>query len=83
MTKMKITKRQLRRIIKEEKAKLMKEMVPGRNLADDSAYESDYNAAYNDLFEAIESALARARREGVEIEDVQTIINDAIDAAGY
>ena len=35
---MKITKRQLRRIIKEEKARLMSEMVPGRNLADDEAY---------------------------------------------
>ena len=80
---MKITKTQLRRIIKEEKAKLMKEMVPGRNLADDSAYESDYGAAYNDLFEALESAFARARREGVELEDIQTIVNDAINSAGY
>lgn len=80
---MKITKNQLRRIIKEEKDKLMKEMVPGRNLADDSAYESDYAAAYDDLFTALESALARARREGVELEDVQTIINDAVDSAGY
>ena len=35
---MKITKRQLRRIIMEEKARLMSEMVPGRNLADDETY---------------------------------------------
>ena len=83
---MKITKRQLRRIIREEKVRLAEAMptgIHGTNLADDSAYESDYAAAYDDLYTALESALAQARKNGLELEDVQTIVNDAINDAGY
>ena len=65
---MKITKRQLRRIIREEKARLS-EMGPpgihGTNLADDEAYENELNAAMQDLYSALETALYKAKQAGL------------------
>ena len=82
----KITKRQLKRIIKEEKAKL-NEISPagihGTNLADDEAYEKQYMAAMQDLYEALETALQKAKQAGLQYEDVQTAWDDASDGTRY
>ena len=75
--KMRITKRQLRRIIKEEKARLMKEMIP------DDQYGDPYMEAMMDLYDAFEAALAKARAAGVSREDIQTAFDDAKNDVGY
>ena len=57
---MKITKRQLRRIIKEEKARLMREMHP----------RAEADNAYMDVLEGVEELMAsimRGTRMGVEL----------------
>ena len=83
---MKITKRQLRRIIREEKARLS-EISPtgihGTNLADDEAYENEYMAAMQDLYEALEIALQKAKQAGLEYTDVQTAWDDAREGTRY
>ena len=83
---MKITKRQLRRIIREEKARLS-EISPtgihGTNLADDEAYENEYMAAMQDLYDALESALHKAKQAGLEYADVQTAWDDAREGTRY
>ena len=82
----KLIKRQLKRIIKEEKAKL-NEISPagihGTNLADDEAYEKQYMAAMQDLYEALETALQKAKQAGLQYEDVQTAWDDASDGTRY
>ena len=74
---MKITKRQLRRIIKEEKQKLLVEMV-----ADDS-YEDPYMGEMMDLYDALEAALAKAKAAGISYEDMMTAFDDARQGLGY
>ena len=49
---MKITKRQLRRIIKEEKARLMREMHP----------RAEADNAYMDVLEGVEELMAAIKR---------------------
>ena len=72
---MKITKRQLRRIIKEERARLLKEM--------DTAYGSDYADSMQDLYQDLEDVFARAKMAGIFSEDIKTVIDDAMSGAGY
>ena len=74
---MRITKRQLRRIIKEEKQKLLVEMV-----ADDS-YEDPYMGEMMDLYDALEAALAKAKAAGISYEDMMTAFDDARQGLGY
>ncbi len=68
---MKITKRQLRRIIKEEKAKLQE--VGGFNLADDEAY-NEAILEFSDKFSAL---MGEMLRMGMTSEDVEEAINVA------
>ena len=68
---MKITKRQLRRIIKEEKAKLQE--MGGFNLADDEAY----NEAILEFSDKFASLMGKMLGMGMTPEDVE----EAIDVA--
>ena len=68
---MKITKRQLRRIIKEEKARLSE--VGGFNLADDEAYNKAI-LEFSDKFKAIIDEMLKM---GMLPEDVDEAINVA------
>ena len=68
---MKITKRQLRRIIKEEKAKLQE--IGGFNLADDEAYMN----AITDYADKFASLMGKMLRMGMTPDDVE----EAIDIA--
>ena len=72
---MKITKRQLRRIIKEEKARLLSEM--------DTGYGSDYGDSMQDLYQDLEDVFAKAKRAGIFPEDIKTVLEDAMSGAGY
>ncbi len=74
---MKITKRQLRRIIKEEKAKLTNEVHS------DDRYEDPYMDAMIDLYDALEVALSMAKHAGISYEDVMTAFGDAKADTGY
>ena len=69
---MKITKRQLRRIIKEEKAKLQEE-IGGYNLGDDEAY-NEAILEFSDKFAAL---MGEMLRMGMLPEDVEEAINVA------
>ena len=69
---MKITKRQLRRIIKEEKAKLQ-EQIGGYNLGDDEAY-NEAILEFSDKFSAL---MGEMLRMGLLPEDVEEAINVA------
>ena len=71
-SKMKITKNQLRRIIKEEKAKLQ-EQIGGYNLGDDEAY-NEAILEFSDKFAALMSEMLRM---GMLPEDVEEAINVA------
>ena len=69
---MKITKRQLKRIIKEERAKILKE------------YGSDpYMDAMMDLYDTLEVAFAKAKKAGIDYTDLVTAIDDAKNDTGY
>ena len=72
---MKISKRQLKKIIKEEKARLLREM--------DTGYGSDYGAAMEDLYQDLEAAFAKAENAGIFPEDIETVLADAMSGAGY
>lgn len=74
---MKITKRQLRKIIREEKARILNEMIP------DNQYEDPYMEAMMDLYEDFEAALAKAKAANISHEDVQTAFGDASENTGY
>ena len=74
---MKITKRQLRRIIREEKARILNEVSP------DDQYEDPYMGAMFDLYEDLEAALAKAKVANISYEDMQTALDDAKRDAGY
>ena len=67
---MKITKNQLRRIIKEEKARLQEVEA----LAVDS---EAYMVAYEDLFDELRNAFANAKQKGLIIDDIDEAISDA------
>ena len=80
---MKITKRQLKRIIQEEKIKLLNEQVPGTNLADDDAYYGQQMEDMQELYDALVVALTKAKKAGIEYTDFQTILDDAQSETGY
>jgi len=69
---MKITKRQLRRIIREEKTRLQEE-VGGYNLGDDEAY-NEAILEFSDKFAAL---IGQMLRMGMLPEDVEEAINVA------
>jgi len=69
---MKITKRQLRRIIKEEKTRLQEE-VGGYNLGDDEAYEETHYE-FVDKFTAIVKEMLQL---GMLPEDIEDAFNVA------
>ena len=69
---MKITKRQLRRIIKEEKAKLQ-EQIGGYNLGDDEAY----NEAILEFSNKFSALMGEMLRMGMLPEDIEEAINVA------
>ena len=62
---MKITKRQLRRIIKEEKAKIQE--IGGYNLADDEAYMD----AISDFADKISPFIGKMLRLGLTRDDIE------------
>ena len=68
---MKITKRQLRRIIREEKAKIQE--IGGYNLGDDAAY-NEAILEFSDKFAAL---MGEMLRMGMLPEDVDEAINVA------
>ena len=92
---MKITKRQLRRIIKEEKQKLVKEFGSeeyGRQTKEfepiakiDGAYGPDFDGAYMDLddYESFENAVVKAVDKFVQMgyqkEDVVEALKSIIE----
>lgn len=80
---MKITKRQLRRIIAEEKAKLLDEQVPGTNLADDDAYYEQQMKVMQEVYDGLYAVFVKAKKAGIEYTDIQTIMDDAQEEAGY
>jgi len=69
---MKITKSQLRRIIKEEKAKLQ-EQIGGYNLGDDEAY----NEAILEFSNKFSALMGEMLRMGMLPEDIEEAINVA------
>ncbi len=70
ITKMKITKRQLRRIIKEEKARLLKENV-GHGI-----FNTDY---IYDLLEEEMMAYSEGQVTAMEFESIRRAVLDAVD----
>jgi len=82
---MKITKRQLRRIIKEEKTKLLKEQA-GASMSQASMEEVDriLRSVWN---EAIESYLGEGmpeeEAEDLASQDVMELVDGWIDSVGY
>ena len=73
---MKITKRQLKKIIQEEKAKLVNEISDDDNM---DAYMEAMQVLYDDLV----LALTKARKARIEYTDFQTVLDDAQEEAGY
>ena len=68
---MKITKRQLRRIIAEEKQKLTTEALsPGT---------PEYQGAVDDLYDSFRNAIARARDAGLLQDDVDDAYQEAVE----
>ena len=89
---MKITKRQLRRIIKEEKANILSEMTAGERarglFLDDAMAERTktlmthlYNNAVNDAI--AEEGLEAAEAEEMVIEGVLEVVREFLDGVGY
>ena len=82
---MKITKNQLRRIIKEEKAKLLKEAPRyGEDYADDQSSQftlspesKEWAAAYDQLYDELRNAFAVAMEAGLLEDDISEAIDDA------
>ena len=73
---MKITKRQLKKIIQEEKTKLVNEVS-------EEEMDRRYMEAMQDLYDALEQALAAARAAGIEYPDLMTAYDDAKESTGY
>jgi len=96
---MKITKRQLRKIIKEEKARLLSELTPGElgmaaagggtpadqgfAAAAEDAEEERYMEAMLDLYAELSAALAKAKKARIDYNDLQTAFDDASAENGY
>ena len=89
---MKITKRQLRRIIKEEKTKILSEMTAGERarglLLDDAMAERTktlmthlYNNAVNDAI--AEEGLMTEEAEEMAIGGVLEVVKEFLDSVGY
>ena len=88
---MKITKRQLRRIIKEEKAKLAEQMTlgqRGRGLIDNTMAERAkahltglYDGAVNDLI--AEEGLTEEEAEEMAVAAVIEVVKEFLDSVGY
>ena len=72
---MKITKRQLRRIIKEEKAKLqeVETLSPGSD---------EYDEAYDALFDELRNTFSVALGKGLISDDIHDAISDALGYIG-
>ena len=73
---MKITKRQLKKIIQEEKAKLVNE------ISDDDDMDV-YMEAMQVLYDDLVLALTKARKARIEYTDFQTVLDDAQEEACY
>ena len=88
---MRITKRQLRRIIKEEKAQLTEQMTlgsRGRGLIDDAMAERTktlmmhlYSNAVNDFI--AEEGLMEEEAEEMAIAAVVEVVKEFLDSVGY
>ena len=81
---MKITKQQLRRVIREEKNKLLREekakLNRSRQLTEAGEYGTpEYDMALDDLVNALRNVLADAKDAGVMDRDIQDAIADALD----
>jgi len=70
---MKITKRQLRRIIREEKAKIQEIGVGGYNLGDDE----EYNEAILEFSDKFAALMGEMLRMGMLPEDIEEAIGVA------
>jgi hypothetical protein len=84
---MKITKRQLRRIIKEEKAKLRREAIdpdlPMSNYEDPDGgmmpgQEELWMRANEDLTETFKNAIANAKEKGLLDDDINDAFQEAL-----
>lgn len=96
---MKITKRQLRKIIKEEKARLLSELTPGElgmaaagggtpadrgfAAAAEDAEEERYMEAMMDLYSEFSASLEKAKKAGIDYNDLITAWDDARSELGY
>ena len=82
---MKITKQQLKRIIAEESKKIQAEVAdqPPYEESEEEAEDRRYMEAMQDLYDALEPALSKARRAGISYPDMQTVLDDIIDAINY
>jgi hypothetical protein len=73
---MKISKRQLRRIIKEEKAKIIKEYYPIGGDAPSPSWKAFQDAAYAAAAEKIEAGMEADGIMDAMKDDVEQMIND-------
>ena len=88
---MKITKRQLRRIIKEEKARILSEMTPGergRGLLDNNMAEKTkswlsglYSSAVNEFI--AEEGLTEEEAKEMAAAAVGEVVKEFFDSVGY
>jgi hypothetical protein len=73
---MKVTKRQLRRIIKEEKAKIIKEYYPIGGDAPSPSWKAFQDAAYAAAAEKIEAGMEADGIMDAMKDDIEQMIND-------
>jgi hypothetical protein len=84
---MKITKRQLRRIIKEEKRKLLSEDRI-RGLHSDTRYEDQAKKALTNMYEIMVQAIVddghmREEAEELSIQVVKDVFSEFLDSVGW
>tara|TARA_R110002060_G_scaffold6604_2_gene10028 strand:- start:181 stop:453 length:273 start_codon:yes stop_codon:yes gene_type:complete len=82
---MKITKRQLKRIIKEEKTKLLKEQA-GASMSQASMEEVDriLHSVWNEVIEThLGEGMPEEEAEDLASQDVMELVNGWIDSVGY
>ena len=85
---MKITKRQLRKIIREEKIRLLVEQVDEElesEEADEAVDDVDVDEnteAFQDLVDAVQSAATTALESGLTKEEIATAVQGMIDKMG-
>ena len=75
--KMKITKRQLKRIIKEERLKLVKEQRMG--LEDNTNLYANLSDEQLDALDALEDVLRRCMDSGLQAADIMDTVKSLID----